>query len=332
MDVSTGRVVPCSARNFWIIAGLALIAFAGLGYIAWWGERAVPPEMKDPTLRFLAFYCPVILVVLGLAALAGLAWAHLGKQLVLASEGISYFHRGRRWSASWNELKLLRPQSEKGLLRATLVGGDRAVWIEKFFFSDFECLLDQIDWGISETRAGRIPVFRDVPEARQDQKLAPVTDEATQRSNLEKAMLAGVGAVFQRDHLKGTGYFTKALRLVSDEGNSPYDAALKLVRQVACEERGAATAVDIERNTSSLLIIIFSQCPGARRKSNSMRSAVLASTMWMYEFLRRHCDEKDMGHFLHEIYVRAEETYNAARAELKDEQQLKEAGILPLRA
>ncbi len=338
-----------SPLKFVILATVAVIVFLILGQIAVWGNRAVPPQMREPFLRALVLYVPVAIIVLGVIGLCIGGWMFLGQKLTLAPDGVYYENNRGEWSANWSSLDIMTSGFEKrGVKRLTLLSAGTAVTLDSFFFPNLESILADLEYAQKEVKEGRIPVFEAKESGRAseedaDKSTAEESGEkeatkkisAEQQEKLENAMLAGIGAVFKRDHIKGTSFFGQAVRLLGDDpegGPSPLDAALRLARQVACEERGASSPMEIERNTASLLIICFSRCPPERRKSTSRKAAVFAGALWIYAFLKQHCKEKNMEHHIDPINTSYTYLYDQAKEELglNSEDELKQAGILPL--
>lgn len=327
------RVFRASPRYFLMLVFAAAPILAALVAVAVWGNRVVPLEMTDPILRPLAVYVPSTLAGVIVLFLIWLSQSNLGKRFILGKEGLAYENRGKGWMAGWGQINLFRPpEGKRGpLLRAGVEGKEGMTRIDKFFFpEEFDLLVELIDWGRSEARAGRAPAIQD--RAPQERSASHV---AAAQEGLENSMLGGVGAVFKQDARAATRLFGRAIRKLGlfEDPAFQLGKALKLVENISAEERPDADPMDIERINASFLIICFSRCPGERRKSTSREAAVYSSVLWIYQYLHDHCQEKGFDGARREARANFDDAFREARAKLGlSPQELVEAGIVEFKS
>ncbi|MBI3923910.1 MAG: hypothetical protein HY319_00030 [Armatimonadetes bacterium] len=142
------RTFHSSVKGLLPLAIAGLVAATILVILGLWGLRAVPPQLKDPMLRFVAAFLPFILVAIILLVLALLYWSASGRKFVLTPDSLYYEDRTGKMVCRWQDVRLIRPLEDKpALLQSALVSdGKNFARIQKALFPDYELLVSVIEF------------------------------------------------------------------------------------------------------------------------------------------------------------------------------------------
>ncbi|MEW6280016.1 MAG: hypothetical protein AB1758_15410 [Candidatus Eremiobacterota bacterium] len=147
------KVYRSTMKRFLPLALLAVGAIGMLVIIGLYGLK-VSALLHDPMYRFLGGYFPFILAGMLALTLAATFATYSGKAFRFLPEGVVYEKGKYQLPIRWRNLTLVRPNTtRKGpFLVALISDGTQFARIEKFFFDDFDQMLDEMDY---ERRASR---------------------------------------------------------------------------------------------------------------------------------------------------------------------------------
>ncbi|MEW6277520.1 MAG: hypothetical protein AB1758_02775 [Candidatus Eremiobacterota bacterium] len=138
------------------VLGVVLLLMAGvMAYVGMYFNVRVPVEMREPGLRLLAVYIPFALSVAIVLMLIGLAVSYASLNIEVGSIGVTLNKRGNCTTVGWATMVVHRPANANLFSSALISDGERHIRVQRFFWPEFEAMLDRIERTIKQSRGAK---------------------------------------------------------------------------------------------------------------------------------------------------------------------------------